>query len=175
MNERGIIYTAVTGLALGFIFGIAGSMVPDDVFRNLAWAVDSAGLIVAAALLTLYYFRKGNDMLAAGFLVFAIAQSMVFSSCATNLFNNISSFGAGSFMWAVSLVLISSQNIFPLFVRFTGIVTAGLFAIVAVQILTGIPLNPLAKPLPFFAYPFYAATIGGWIWTLLKSWSRAQG
>jgi len=52
-------------------------------------------------------------------------------------------------------------------VRCTGIITAGLFGFVAFSIFSGHPLNALAKPLPFFAYPFYAATLTGWAWTLL--------
>jgi len=39
-----------------------------------------------------------------------------------------------------------------------------LFAIVAFLIFTGHPATALTKPLPFFAYPFYAATLAGWAW-----------
>jgi hypothetical protein len=52
-------------------------------------------------------------------------------------------------------------------VRCTGIIAAVLFAVVAFRIFTGHPVNALTKPLPFFAYPFYAATLVGWAWTLL--------
>ena len=167
MKEKRIII-AVIGLLMGCVLGIAGSVVPSDTFRNITWALGSAGIIAAGGLLTMYYLRKGWDGVAAGFLLLAIGESVVFSSCATNLDDNISSFGAGTFLWALSMVALSLQKIFPLFVRFTGIIAAVLFAVVSILIFTGHPLNALAKPLPFLAYPFYAATLVGWAWTLVR-------
>jgi hypothetical protein len=63
--------------------------------------------------------------------------------------------------------VISSQTLFPLFVRVTGIIAAVLFGVVAFRIFTGHPLNALTRPLPFFAYPLYAATLVGWAWALI--------
>ncbi len=154
---------------LGCIFGIAGSVVPSDNFRNLAWAIDSAGLMLAGVLLAFYYFRKGQDLVSGGFALFSMAQGMVFVSCATAVDNNISGFAAGSFMWAVSIGFISFQKEFPLFTRITGCIAALLFAVSSIQILTGHPLTPLSQPLPFIAYPFYAATLIGWVITLWKN------
>jgi hypothetical protein len=37
--------------------------------------------------------------------------------------------------------------------------------VVALQIFSGRALTPLSQPLPFFAYPFLAATLFGWAWT----------
>lgn len=34
----------------------------------------------------------------------------------------------------------------------------------ASQIFSGTALTPLSQPLPFFAYPFLAATLFGWAW-----------
>ncbi len=45
-----------------------------------------------------------------------------------------------------------------------GLLGALLFSVVAVQIFMGGALTPLSKPLPFFAYPFLAATLLGWAW-----------
>jgi hypothetical protein len=168
MKEKSIVITSAAGLLLGCISGMAGSIVPSDTFRNLAWAMGSTGIILAGALLTMYYFRKGNDIMAAGFLILSIAESTVFSSCATSLNDNISSFGAGVILWALSISVISLQKIFPLFVRCTGAIAAILFTILSVRIFTGHSLNALAKPLPYYAYPFYAATLFGWTWTLLR-------
>jgi hypothetical protein len=173
VKEKSIIITSAVALLIGCILGMVGSFLPSDAFRSPAWAVGSASLILASALLTVFYFRKGLDMVAVGFLIYAIAESVVFSSCATNL-DNTSSFGAGVFLWALAIAILSLQNIFPLFVRGTGIIAATLFAIVAVRIFTGDSLNALAKPFPFFAYPFFAATLIGWAWTLLKREQRIE-
>jgi hypothetical protein len=116
----------------------------------------------------MYYFRKGYDLIAAGFLTFAIGETVVFVSCTTNLDDNSRSFGAGVFLWALSISVLSLRKVFPLSVRLTGIISAVLFAVVSFLIFTGHSVNALTKPLPFYAYPFYAATLVGWAWTLIK-------
>jgi hypothetical protein len=55
----------------------------------------------------------------------------------------------------------------PLWVRGFGLFAALLFTVVAVQIFAGRALTPLSQPLPFFAYPFLAATLA-WV-----NWQRA--
>ena len=168
MNERSTKIIAVTGLMLGGIFGMVGSFVPSASLRCLAWGIDGVGLIVASALLTINYFRKGLDITAAGFLIFAIGESLILSSSGSDLDANISSFGAGTSLWAASLFVISFQKTYPLFIRFTGLLTAVLFSVVAIQIFTNSHLNGLTRPLPFYAYPIFVITIFGWALALLK-------
>jgi hypothetical protein len=43
-----------------------------------------------------------------------------------------------------------------------------LLAVAALQIFAARPLTPLSQPLPFFAYPFLAATLVGWAWVHYK-------
>ncbi len=167
MKKTLILRTAATGLLIGCVLGMIGTLVPSDTTRNILWAIDSCGLIFAAALLLPYCFKKGYDVAGAGFLIFAIAQSIVFASCAVNLDESVSVFGTGTCLWALSIAVISSQKLFPLFVRCTGIIAAVLFGVVAFSIFTGHRINALARPLPYFSYPFYAATLIGWAWTLL--------
>ena len=52
----------------------------------------------------------------------------------------------------------------PSWVRAVGAIGAMLFLVVAAQIFAGRALTPLSEPLPFFAYPFLAATLFGWAW-----------
>ena len=169
MSEKLTKTIAAVGLFIGGIFGIIGSFVPSASFRGLAWGLDGVGLILATALLTAYYFRKGHDTLAAGFLIFAVGESLILSSNTVDLNENVSSFSAGTSLWTASLLLISFQNVFPKLVRVTGFIAAVLFAIVSVQIFTGSSINALTEPLPFYAYPFFASTIFGWAWILLRT------
>jgi hypothetical protein len=64
------------GLAAGGAFGLAGTFVAQPAVRQVLWAIDAVGLIVATALLTLKYFRKGDDCVAAGFLVFVGGEAL---------------------------------------------------------------------------------------------------
>ena len=45
-----------------------------------------------------------------------------------------------------------------------GFIASLLFTTVAVRIFMGGALTPLSQPLPFVAYPFFAATLFGWAW-----------
>jgi hypothetical protein len=173
MNEKLTKTIASVGLFIGGIFGMLGSFVSTASIRGLAWGLDGVGLILASALLTIYYFRKGYDTLAAGFLIFLLGEGLILSCNASDLNENVSSFGAGTSLWAASLLLISFQNVFPFVVRLIGFIAALLFSIVSVQIFTGRPVNALTEPLPFYAYPFFAATIFGWAWMLLPKISFA--
>jgi hypothetical protein len=70
---------ATVGLVLGGVFGIAGTVLTPPL-QAILWAIDGAGLVMATALLTIKYFRTGNDVVAGGFLVFAIGEGVLLSS-----------------------------------------------------------------------------------------------
>ena len=174
MNEKLTKKISSTGLVIGGIFGMAGSFAPSDSLRSLFWGLDGIGLIVAGGLLVVYYFRKGYDAVAAGFLIFTIGEAFILSSSAINLDANISSFGTGTALWGASLSLISFQKVVPIIIRGIGFIASILFAVVSIQIFLGYPLNASTKPLPFYAYPFFAVTLFGWAWKLLRTPSLLQ-
>ena len=123
---------------------------------------------MACALLTLAFYRKGQDLVAADFLVFAVGEGLILSGAAMDLAASVPSFGAGTSLWALALVLISIPRVFPLPVRLLGFFAAVLFGVTAVQIFAGIQVMPTTAPLPFYAYPVLVATLVGWIWTLMR-------
>lgn len=160
---------AAIGLALGGVFGLLGTIVTESNLRAASWGIDSVGLVVATALLSLKYFRNGNDIVAAGFLVFAIGEGVMLSGTATTLEGSVPSFAAGTALWAAALLLTSVPAAFAGWVRLAGIIGAILFTITAARIFWGEQVLPISSPLPFFAYPFLVLTFVGWIWTLLKT------
>ena len=147
---------------------MAGSFAPSDALRGLAWGIDGVSLVIASALLSVYFHRKGEDIVAAGYIVFAVGQGLVVPGSAMSLAASTPSFGAGASLWAAALVLVSIPRVFPLAVRLLGFAAAVMFAVTAAQIFYGVPLDPKSEPLPFFAYPVFVATLFGWIWTLWK-------
>jgi hypothetical protein len=156
------------GLALGGVFGMLGTMVAERHLQAAFWAVDGVGLVVATALLALSFFRTGNDIVAAGFLVFTIGESVMLAGTAESLAGSVPSFAAGTALWSAALLLTSVPKEFASWIRLVGTVGAILFAITAARIFWGEQVLPTASPLPFFAYPFLVLTFAGWIWTLLK-------
>ncbi len=157
---------APIGLIIGAVLGMAGAFAP-AAYRGVLWSVDAMGIIVASAMLTMFYFRKQNDTAAAGFLIMAIGESLVFAG-SRNFEIGISAFGAGVFLWAAALTVVSLSGEYPKIVNGAGIIAAILFAAVSLEIFNGATLNPLTKPLPSNAYPFFAFTLLGWAYTLLK-------
>jgi hypothetical protein len=171
---RNVNVAASVGLALGAVFGLAGTFVSQAHLRNLAWEIDSLGLIAATSLLAIKFFRKGCDAVAAGFLVFAIGESVMLSGMAAGLEGSVPAFAAGTALWAVGILLVSVPNEFPAWVRVAGFGSSVVFFTTATEIFGGQPLTPLSSPLPFFAYPLLVLTFVGWIWTLLRENRLAQ-
>jgi hypothetical protein len=68
VSDRGVRVLAAAGLAAGGVFGMAGTFAPSAALRGLAWGVDGVALVMAGALLTLAFYRKGQDLVASGFL-----------------------------------------------------------------------------------------------------------
>jgi hypothetical protein len=160
--------TAAVGLAIGGALGLAGSFVGPAELRQILWAVDGVGIVVATALLTLKFVRLGNDLVAAGFLVFLAGESLLVSGNAAGLAAAVPSYGGGVALWAAGLVMTSVPRTFALWNRVVALAAALLFAITAAEIAWGVPLTATATPLPTLGYPLLVLTFVGWIWTLLR-------
>ena len=169
MNDRPLRSIAALALVIGALLGIAGTFAPSAPMRAIAWGIDGTALVVAAALLSVRYFRRGNDLAAAGFLVFVAAETLIVSGSAMDLVASAPQFAAGVALWSAALVLVGASGVMPRWVSAVGFVAALLFALVAVQIFSGSALTPLSQPLPFFAYPFLAASLLGWAWVQYRS------
>jgi hypothetical protein len=164
VSESRLPLVAASGLVIGAVLGMAGTFAPSASLRGLAWGLDGTALIVATALLTVHHLRRGNDLLAAGYLVFVAGETLILSGAAMDLAATGPRFAAGAGLWAASLALVSASRAMPVLVRWVGFV-ASLF--VHRRSSTDVPgarLTPLSQPLPFFAYPFLVATLFGWAW-----------
>ena len=151
-------------LVVGALLGLAGSFAPSASLRGLAWGIDGTALTVGAALLAIYFMRCGQDLLAAGFLVFIAGEALVVSGSAMSLEASGPSFAAGAALWAAALILVGAPKVMPMVVRVLGFLAALLFAVTALLAFAGQALTPLSKPLPFFAYPLLVIAICGWAW-----------
>jgi hypothetical protein len=159
---------AAIGLGTGGAFGLAGTFVGQAAIRQELWGVDAIGLIVATALLALKYFRRGDECVAAGFLVFTVGESLLLSNTAAGLEASVPSFGAGIALWSASLLMTCLPGTFATWCRLTGIVAAVLFAISASRIFWGEQLLPTSAPFPSLGYPFLVLTFVGWILRLIR-------
>ena len=159
---------AAIGLALGGVFGLAGTLVSEPNLRSTFWGIDGVGLVVAAAILTLKFFRSGDDAVAAGFLVFAIGEGVMLSGTAQSLEAMVPSFAAGTALWAAALLLTGIPKVFAVWIRVVSVAGAILFAATSARILWGERILPTAFPLPSLGYPLLVLAFLGWIWTLMR-------
>jgi len=162
MTRSAVDLVVTLGLAAGAIFGIAGSVVPDAELRQLCWLIDGVGVVIATTLIAIRCLRAGQDLVAGGFLVFAMGECLLVGSASAGLTESIPAFGGGVALWSAGLLLISLPALFPGWVRVVGVLAALLFCAVSVGIALGQPLTPIARPLPFFGYPFVVAAFVGW-------------
>ena len=79
-----------------------GPRLRNQICRHSLWAIDSAGFVMATALLALKYFLSRNDIVAGGFLVFAIGDGVLLSGTAAGPAGSIPSFAAGTTLWATA-------------------------------------------------------------------------
>jgi hypothetical protein len=159
---------AAAGLLVGATFGLAGTLVTSPERQASLWAIDSVALVTGTSLLTVKYFRAGSEIMASGFLVFAIGEGVLLSGTAAGPRGSVPAFAAGTALWAAGLALISASPKFQAWLRLLGGVAAALFAITAGRIYAGEVLLPTSSPLPFFAYPFLVATLLGWALNLIR-------
>ena len=99
-SDRTLDRIAAAGLLVGAMFGLAGTLVGSPDLQAILWAIDSVGLVIATSLLTLKYFRAGADIVAGGFLVFAIGEGVLLSGTAAGPSDSVPAFAAGTALWA---------------------------------------------------------------------------
>jgi hypothetical protein len=155
-------------LVVGAALGLAGTFVGSPHLQASLWAIDAVALVVGTSLLTLRHYRAGEDIVAGGFLVFAIGEGVLLSGTAAGPEGSVPAFAAGTALWAASLVLVSAPPRFPGWLRLIGGLAAVLLAVTSGRIYAGEALLPTSSPLPFFAYPFLVATLLGWAWTVIR-------
>ena len=165
-SNRSLDRIAAGGLLVGAVFGLAGTFAASWHVQASLWAIDSVALVIATSLLALRYLRTGAEIVAAGFLVFAIGEGVLLSGTAAGPTASVPAFAAGTALWAAALALISAPRQLPGWSRVLGGAAACMFAVTAARIYAGEALLPTSSPLPFFAYPFLVATMLGWAWVL---------
>jgi hypothetical protein len=110
----GVDRVAVGGLLVGAAFGLAGTFAASPTLQATLWAIDSVGLVLATTLLAIKYARAGADLVAGGFLVFAMGESVLFSGTAAGPSGSVPAFAAGVALWAAALTMISAPRLLPL-------------------------------------------------------------
>lgn len=162
---------ASIGLAIGAIFGLAGSLVSGPQLQIFLYEFSSVGLTAACVLLAMKFLRQKQDIVATGFLLLAIGEAVMSVGTAAGQLGGQAAFGAGMALYVPALLFISIPPKFPLWVRLMGIAASIPFAIAAATIFMGGQILSTAA-LPGAGYGLLTLTIVGWIGTLLQEKKR---
>ena len=117
VNQRQLDIVAAIGLAIGAVFGLAGTLVSQAPLRQALWAADGVGLIGATSLLTLKFLKRGDEC-----VVSCVCDrgKPSLASTAAGLAGSVPSFGGGVALWAAALLLTSIPKEFATWVRLVG-------------------------------------------------------
>ena len=160
---------AAIGLAIGGVFGLAGTFVGEAGPRQELWAIDGVALVVATALLTMKFARSWQRLRRGGLSRLRRRREPDSPpGNAAGLQGSVPSYAGGVALWSASLAMTSIPPTFAAWTRLTGVIAAVLFAVTAAMLFWGAPLLPTSAPLPTIGYPFLVLTFAGWIWRLVR-------
>lgn len=160
------------GLLVGVVLGMAGNIPTEGWLQNLFFAVSSIGLTVAGVLLVLREARRGVDLVAAGFAIFAVAEIIIWVGGGTTGPASEAPFAAATLFYVPALLLISAPPRFAFWARAAGALAAVPFGIYAVVFLLG--GNP-AEVLEIAGYLLFSVAVIGWAVDVVRSARSAHG
>jgi hypothetical protein len=155
------------GLAMGALFGVAGSFFTSPVLQIILYEISTVGLTAASALLCIKFLRQKNDLLASGFLLLAIAEAVMSAGATAGQVDGQPSFAAGMALYVPAFLIIGFTNGFPVWTRFT-IVAAVIPFLIAASIIFSGGLVLSTSAFPGAGYGFLTLTIIGWVIFLIR-------
>jgi hypothetical protein len=158
---------ASIGLATGAIFGMSGMFFPDPTIQLCLFVISGMGLLTGMILLFVKFLREQNDLVAAGFLIFAIGESVSTGAAAGDEMTGKAAFAACMLFYVVGFLLICLPAQFPIWVRLTGLASAIPFLIAASRFFIGYGIDS-SDTLPGIGYGLLTLTIVGWILYLMR-------
>ncbi len=164
--------TIVGGLLLGVVLGMGGNAFQEGWLQTLLYAMSSVGLTAATALLILREVRRGDDLVAAGFAIFTVAEIIVWVGGGPAGPGGEAPFAAATLFYVPALLLISVPLRFAFWARAAGALAALPFGIHAMVYLFG--GNP-AETLQIAGYLMLSVAVIGWVVDIVRSTRAVDG
>jgi len=163
-------WIAAAGLAVGIGLGIGGSMVDRQPTYTIAEHLSSVGLITATTLLAIRFGRAASWMVAAGFALLALAETIILSAPVSAA--GEATFASGVALYVPGLLLASLPREVPVWSRVAGALAAIPFAVHAGLSWLGQNPNP-GGPAATAGYILLSVAAIGWIVHVLRNASAA--
>lgn len=156
------------GVAAGVVLGLAGNAFElGTAARDFAHALSSMGLVVAAAVLAVRMARTGHVPAAAGFAIFAIAETMLWSTGGSSAGGAEATFAMAVLFSAPALALMATAPALPTWSRAAGALAGALFALHGLRHLGGASVTSV-DAIVGVAYMLLALASLGWAWSVLR-------
>lgn len=167
----------VVGLAVWVVLGLGANFLPAGPSQNIPYVISSLGIIMGGPLLAAWFGRRGYTIVAVGFALLALAESISFPGLflltSAPTFPAAYTFAAGVTLYALGLPLASVPPAFPLWARIVGTLAAIPFAAYGLLWLLGRSPAP-SEPLASSGYALLAVAVVGWIITILRAAPSSQ-
>ena len=167
----------VVGLAVWVVLGLGANFLPAGPSQNIPYMIGSLGIIMEGPLLAAWFGRRGHTIVAIGFALLALAESMSFPGlfllASAPTFPGAYTFAAGVTLYAVALPLASFPPAFPLWTRIAGTLAAIPFATHGLLWLLGRSPAP-SGPFASIGYAVLAIAVVGWMITVLRARPSSQ-
>lgn len=169
-GERVIV---VVGLVVAVAAGIAAGGFESLAAQTSLYALSSLGWIVATAILASHHLRNGESMVAAGFLILTIAETLLWVNGYPGGPGYESGFAGGSMFYVPGVLLVCAPTAYPLLTRVLGMVAGALWAVGAVRFLTGSEFAH-TDPLAVAGYVAISAFFLGVAWVTYRGSTAPQ-
>ena len=162
------------GVVTGVILGLAGNAFEGGTTaRALLHAGSSMGLVAAAAILAMRMARTGHVMAAAGFAIFAITETMIWSGGGPSTGGAEATFAMAVLFSGPGLALVATAPMLPPWSRAAGVLAGLLFAVHGFRHLSGANVTS-EDPVVGIAYMLLALGMLGWAWSVLRPLVRSD-
>ena len=108
---------AAIGLFIGAFFGFSGMLFTQPDVQVGLFVVSGIGLTTGLAMLATKFLREGQDLIATGFLLFAIGEAIITAGTAADVQTGEATFGAvilpDKFEWPLRIIYHSIINFPP--------------------------------------------------------------
>ena len=150
------------GILVGLVFGEAGGLVHPPQLQDALWAISSVGLVLGAVLLATRHMGAGRAPAAAGFLILAMAECVMWSGGSMASEAGRQAFGAGTLYYVPALALLAAAPTYHWVAR-TGAAAACLaFLVHAANFALG-DAQPSSSPAAVAGYMGMAVCGLGWV------------
>ncbi|HEX2154323.1 MAG TPA: hypothetical protein VHL52_10135 [Acidimicrobiia bacterium] len=157
----------VAGLAVGAVLGQVGGALGVGTAQTVLFAVSSIGLAVGAIMLAFRHLRRGETLVAAGFIILAVAETMIWTGGGPEQ-GGESAFAGATLFYVPALLMVSLPTAFPAWVRALGAAAAIPFGIHAALFLLG--AEPTSQGAQAIAgYILLTLAVVGWIVSVVRS------